>query len=65
VCFKKVLNDLSIKNLICNYDNAISHEYVNKIIKLRRLWDIQKNIEAEEKWALKKEEQEKKIKRSN
>ena len=29
------------------------------------LWDIQKNIEAEEKWAQKKEEQEKKIKRNN
>ena len=38
---------------------------VNKIIILRRLWDTQKNIEAVEKWAQKKEEQEKKIRRSN
>jgi len=29
---------------------------VNKIKKLRRLWVTQKNIEEEEKWALKKEE---------
>jgi hypothetical protein len=36
---------------------------VNKIIN-RSIWGIQKNIEAEEKWALKKEEQEKKIKKS-
>ena len=35
-----------------------------KIVKLRRLWDIQKNIEAVEKWAQKREEQEKKIKRN-
>ena len=38
---------------------------VNKIITQRRIWDTQKNIEAEEKWALKKEEQEKKIKKNN
>ena len=38
---------------------------VNKIITQRNLWGIQKNIEAEEKWALKKEEQEKRIKRNN
>jgi len=38
---------------------------VNKIITQRRLWDIQKNIEAVEKWAQKKEEQEKKIKKNN
>ena len=38
---------------------------VNKIITQRRLWDIQKSIEAEEKWAQKKEEKEKKIKRNN
>ena len=37
---------------------------VNKIIIQRRLWDTQKNIEAVEKWALKKEEQEKKIKKN-
>ena len=29
---------------------------VNKIITQRRLWDIQKSIEAVEKWAQKKEE---------
>ena len=37
---------------------------VNKIITQRRLWDIQKNIEAVEKWAQKKEEQEKKIRKN-
>ena len=37
---------------------------VNKIITQRNLWGIQKNIEAEEKWALKKEEQEKRIKKN-
>ncbi len=36
-----------------------------KIIILRRLWDIQKNTEAVEKWAQKKEELEKKIRKSN
>jgi len=46
-------------------DNAISHKYVNKIITLRRLWDTQKNIEEEEKWAQKKEELVKKIKKNN
>jgi len=51
--------------LLCRYDNAISLKYVNKIIKLRRLWDIQKNIEVEEKWAQKKEELERKIKKNN
>ena len=35
-----------------------------KIIILRRLWDTQKNTEAEEKWAQKKEEREKRIKRN-
>ena len=38
---------------------------VNKIITQRNLWGTQKNIEAEEKWALKKEEQEKRIKKIN
>jgi len=38
---------------------------VNKIIKNRIIWDTQRNIEAEEKWALKKEELEKKIKKNN
>ena len=51
--------------MISKIDNAISTKYVNKIIKIRRLWVIQKNIEAEEKWAQKKEEQEKRIKRNN
>jgi hypothetical protein len=37
---------------------------VNKIIN-RKTWDTQKSIEAEEKWALKKEELEKKIKKSS
>ncbi len=37
---------------------------VNKIITQERLWDTQKNIEVEEKWALKKEEQEKRIKKN-
>jgi len=32
---------------------------------LRRLWDIRRNIGAEEKWAQKREEQEKKIRKSN
>ena len=34
---------------------------VNKIITQRKIWGTQKNIEAEEKWALKKEELEKEI----
>ena len=38
---------------------------VNKIITQRRIWDTQKNIEAEEKWARKREELEKKIKKNN
>jgi len=38
--------------------------YVNKIIN-RKTWDIQKNIEGEEKLALKKEEPEKRIKKNN
>ena len=37
---------------------------VNKIITQERLWDTQKNIEVEEKWALKKEEQEKRTKKN-
>ena len=36
-----------------------------KIVILRRLWDTQKNTEAVEKWAQKKEEPEKKIKKSS
>ncbi|SVB31610.1 uncharacterized protein METZ01_LOCUS446958, partial [marine metagenome] len=38
-------------------------KYVNKKNQ-RRLWDTQKNIEAVEKWALKKEELEKKIRKN-
>ena len=49
--------------MICGYDNAISMKYVNKKNQ-RRLWDIQKNIGAEEKWGQKNEEQERKIKKS-
>jgi len=36
-----------------------------KIVILRRLWDTQKNTGVVEKWAQKKEELEKKIKKSN
>ena len=36
-----------------------------KIVILRSLWDTQKNIEAVEKWAQKKEELEKKIRKNN
>ena len=50
--------------MICIDDNAISMKYVNKKNQ-RRLWDTLKNIEAVEKWALKKEELEKKIKKNN
>ena len=49
--------------MICSYDNAISMKYVNKKNQ-RRLWDTQKNIEAVEKCAQKKEEQEKKIRKN-
>ena len=35
-----------------------------KIVILRRLWDIQKNTGVVEKWAQKKEEQEKKIRKN-
>jgi len=50
--------------LICIDDNAISVKYVNKKNQ-RRLWDTPKNIEAVEKWAQKKEELERKIKKNN
>jgi len=50
--------------LICIDDNAISVKYVNKKNQ-RRLWDTLKNIEAVEKWARKKEELERKIKKNN
>ena len=36
-----------------------------KIVILRRLWDIQKNTGVVEKWAQRKEEQGKRIKRNN
>jgi len=43
--------------LITNSENAISKTLgqLNKIIK-EKIWDIQRNIEVEEKWVLKKEE---------
>ena len=63
MCFKKVLKDLDIIKLICIDDNAISMKYVNKKNQ-RRLWDTLKNIEAVGKWALKKEELEKRIKKN-
>ncbi len=50
--------------MICIDDNAISVKYVNKKNQ-RRLWDTPKNIEAVEKWAQKKEELERKIKKNN
>ena len=50
--------------MICKIDNAISHKEVNKILKQRRLWVIQKSIGAEERWAQKKEELEKRIRRN-
>ena len=37
---------------------------VNKILKNRIIWVTQKNTEAEEKWALKREEQEKRTKKN-
>ena len=43
--------------MITNWENAISKTLgqLNKIIK-EKIWDIQRNIEVEEKWVLKKEE---------
>jgi len=49
--------------LICIDDNAISIKYVNKKNQ-RRIWDTLKNIEAVGKWALKKEELEKRIRKN-
>jgi len=37
---------------------------VNKLIKKEKIWDIPKSIEEEEKWALKKEELEKRIRKN-
>ena len=37
---------------------------VNNLIRKEIIWDTQKNIEEEEKWALKKEELEKKIRKN-
>ena len=37
---------------------------VNKLIKKEILWDTQKSTEEEEKWALKKEELEKRIRKN-
>ena len=45
-------------------DTHFSDVVLNKIIKLRRKWDIQKNTEAVEKWAQKKEEPGKRIRRN-
>ena len=50
--------------MITNYDNAISHIKVNKIIIGGNLWDTQKKIAAEEKWVQKSEEPEKKIRKN-
>ena len=50
--------------MITKYDNAISHIYVNKIIKGEYLWDTQRNIVVEERWDQKKEELEKKIRKN-
>ena len=50
--------------MITKYDNAISHIYVNKIIKGEYLWDTQRNIVVEERWGQKKEELEKKIRKN-
>ena len=43
--------------MITNWENAISKTLgqLNKIIK-EKIWDIQRNIEEEEKWVLKREE---------
>ena len=38
---------------------------VNKLIKKEILWDTQKSIEEEEKWAQKKEELEKRIRKNS
>ena len=47
-------------------DNAISRKQGQQYyIRSLKLWVIQKNIEAEEKWAQKREELEKKIKKNN
>ena len=51
--------------MITKYDNAISKIYVNKIINGGYIWDTQRNIVVEEKWDQKKEELEKKIRKSN
>ena len=37
---------------------------VNNLIRKEIIWDTQKNIEEEEKWALKKEELEKRIRKN-
>ena len=52
--------------MITNWENAISKTLgqLNKIIK-EKIWDTQRSIEDEEKWALKKEELAKEIKENN
>ena len=52
--------------MITKLHNAISKTLgqLNKIIK-EKIWDTQRNIEDEEKWARKREELEKEIKENN
>ena len=45
-------------------DNAISLKQGQQNYKTRNVWVILKNIGVVEKWALKKEEQEKKIRKN-
>ena len=51
--------------MICKSHNAISKTLgqINKITK-EKIWDTQKNTEAEEKWAQKKEEPRKETKKN-
>ena len=64
MCFKKVLKDLLIKK----FDKFIGQCYIREISqqkdKKRKIWVTQKNTEVVEKWVLKKEEPEKKIRKS-
>ena len=50
--------------MISKGENAISLEEVNKILKNRKIWVTQKSIEVVEKWAQKKEELGKKIRKN-
>ena len=52
--------------MITKLENAISNQQGQLIIKGKKIiWDIPKNIEAEEKWVLKKEELEKETNKNN